>query len=138
MAFLFLGLLGLVLLALLFQRLETVETKVLSLTIKWTVVGVLILTGIYLTLTGRLLHVAVIVIFIVMLLQKDTQQWFAKPSPPKQLTKPMTKKEAAEILGVSTKASPQEIEGAYKQRMKDKGISLSLLEEARNKLNSKH
>lgn len=137
MAFLFLGLLGLVLLALLIQRLETVETRLLSQTIKWTVVGILVLAGIYLTLVGRLLHVAVIVIFIVMLLRKDAQQWFAKPSPPRQLTKPMTKKEAADILGVSSKASPEEIEEAFQRCLKDKTVALSLLEKARDKLNHK-
>lgn len=132
MAFLFLGLLGLVLLALLIQRLETVETRLLSQTIKWTVVGILILAGIYLTLVGRLLHVAVIVIFLVMLLRKDAQKWFAKPSPPRQLTKPMTKKEAADILGVSKNASPEEVDGAYQNLLHKTPEKKNLLKKARD------
>ncbi len=112
---LFLVALGVVLLILLLQKLEYAETTLLVKTLKWTVVGVMILAAIYLTLVGRLLHVAAIAVLLVLLLKKDVHHCMKKKDPPRPLPHPLTEKEAASLLKVALKASPQEIEEAFKR-----------------------
>lgn len=114
---LFLVALGAVLLILFLQKLEHAETKLLVATLKWTLVGVLILAAFYLILVGRLFHVTAIVVLLVLLLKKDAHQWVKNKSTPLSLPAPLTKKKAAKILKVDLNASPQEIEDAY-QKMK--------------------
>lgn len=115
MPYLFLAALGIVLLLLLLQRLETAETKLLVKTLKWNVVGVLLLFAVYMTLVGRLIQVAVIILLLVFLLKKDFQEWMKKKEPPRSLPRPITEKEAAKLLNVDLDASPEEIEEAYKK-----------------------
>jgi predicted membrane protein len=74
MAELFLIALGIVLLLLLLQRLEKVERTLLFRTLKWTGVGVLGCAGIFLALTGRILHVAAILVLLVLLIRKDVKR----------------------------------------------------------------
>jgi len=112
---LFLAALGVVLLILLLQRLERAETKLLIATLKWTFVGVLVLAGFYLTLVGRLFHVAAIGVLLVLLLKKDLQHWVEKKKPPRALPHPMTQKEAASLLKVDLNASSKEIKEAFKK-----------------------
>ncbi|MBL8676319.1 MAG: hypothetical protein JNJ47_02670, partial [Alphaproteobacteria bacterium] len=57
MAELFLILLGLVILILILQNLEHAEIKIVVVTLKWTLVGILLFAGLYLTLVGRLIQV---------------------------------------------------------------------------------
>lgn len=119
MAYLFLAALALVLLILLLQKLEYAETKLLIQTLKWTLVGVMVLAAIYLTLVGRLFHVAAIVVLLILLLRKDAHSWIQKKPPSPALPHPMTKKEAANLLKVDLNASAEEIEVAFK-KMKPK------------------
>ncbi len=116
---LFLAALGVVLLILLLQKLEYAETKLLVKTLKWTLVGVMLLAAIYLTLVGRLLHVAVIAVLLILLLRQDVHQWMKKKPPPLTLPHPLTEHEAASLLHVDLNASPEEIEEAFK-KMKPK------------------
>lgn len=115
---LFLAALGAVLLILFLQKLEHAETKFLVATLKWTLVGVLILAAFYLTLVGRLLHVAAIAVLLILLLKKDAHQWVKNKSTP-LLPAPLTEKEAAKLLKVDLNASPQEIKDAF-AKMKTK------------------
>ncbi|MBY0500964.1 MAG: hypothetical protein K2P93_03070 [Alphaproteobacteria bacterium] len=122
MAEIFLAALGLVLLILLLQKLENAEIKLLVLTLKWTLVGLIILAVIYLILVGRLFHVAALAALLILLLKQDVHKWIKKePSPsPLPLPHPMTKKEAAALLKVDLKATPEEIEEAFRKlRFKD-------------------
>jgi len=112
---LFLAALGFVLLILLLQKLEYAETKLLVKTLKWTLVGVMILAAIYLTLVGRLLQVAAIVVLLILLLRQDVQQWLKGKPPPLPLPHPLTKHEAAALLKVDLNASAAEIEEAFKK-----------------------
>lgn len=116
MAYLFLGALGVVLLLLLLQNLANAEIQVLVRTIKWTLVGVMTLAIIYLTLVGRLFHVAALFCLLLLLLKRDIQNWFKKKEPPLSLHKPMSLKEAATLLGIDIKATPQEIKKAFNQQ----------------------
>lgn len=115
MAYLFLGAFGFVLLLLLLQKLERAETKLLVQTLKWTFVGVLLLAAFYLTLVGRLIHVAAIILLLVLLLKNDAQTWMRKRLPPPSLPHPMTKIEAAAILKVDLNASSEEVDAAFKK-----------------------
>lgn len=115
MPYLFLAALGLILLILLVQKLEHAETRFLVQTLKWTLVGILILAAFYLTLVGRLLHVAAIVVLLVILLKNDMHTWMRKKPPPLSLSHPMTKKEAAALLKVDLKANAEEIEATFKK-----------------------
>ncbi|OJW48508.1 MAG: hypothetical protein BGO67_04555 [Alphaproteobacteria bacterium 41-28] len=112
---LFLAALGVTLLILLLQKLEHAETKLLIKTLKWTLVGVMILAGIYLTLVGRLLQVAAIAVLLILLLRQDVQQWMKGKPPPLPLPHPLTKNEAAALLKVDLNASSVEIEEAFKK-----------------------
>lgn len=110
---LFLAAFGVVLLLLLLQKLEYAETKLLITTLKWTFVGVLVFAGIYLTLVGRLLHVTAIILLLVLLLKQDVHKWVKKKRPPLSLSPPLSKKEAAALLKVNLKATPEEIQKAF-------------------------
>ncbi len=111
---LFLAALGVVLLLLLLQKLEHTETKLLVQTIKWTFVAVMLLAGIYLVLVGRLFHVVVIAVLLILLLRKDTLKWMERRKPPLPLPHPMTEKEAAALLKIDLNASSKEIKEAFK------------------------
>lgn len=115
MAYLFLGAFGFVLLLLLLQKLEHTETKLLVKTLKWTFVGVMLLAVFYLTLVGRLFHVAAIIILLVILLKNDVHAWLQKKPAPLPLSHPITKKEAAALLKVDLNASSEEVEAAFKK-----------------------
>lgn len=115
MAYLFLGAFSFVLLLLLLQKLEHAETKLLVQTLKWTFVGVLLLAAFYLTLVGRLLHVAAIIVLLIILLKNDVHTWTQKKPAPLPLSHPMTKKEAAALLKVDLNAGAEEIEAAFKK-----------------------
>lgn len=96
MAYIFLIGFGIAIALRLLQKLQDAETGLLVLTLKWTFVAVLVLAGAYLTLVGRLFHVALIGVFLFILLQQDARQWvkrkpLALPSPSK--TKKKRKKE---------------------------------------------
>lgn len=134
MAYLFLAALAVVLLILLLQRLEHAETKLLVQTLKWTLVGVLVLAAFYLTLVGRLFHVAAIIVLLVILLRKDAQGWMQKKLPPPSLPHPMTKKEAASLLKVDLNASAEEIEVAFKKRKPKDSTERDRLSQARDVL----
>lgn len=134
MPYLFLAALGLVLLILLLQKLEYAETKLLVQTLKWTLVGVLVLAVFYLTLVGRLLHVAVIVVLLILLLRRDAHTWLQKKPPPLPLPHPMTKKEAAALLKVDLNASVEEIEEAFKKKKPKDSTDRDRLSQARDVL----
>lgn len=134
MAELFLVAFGVVLLILLLQKLEHAETKLLVTTLKWTMVGVLVLAAFYLTLVGRLLHVAAIAVLLVILLKKDMHGWLQKKPPPLSLSHPMTEKEAAALLRVDLNASAEEIEAAFKKRKPKDSTHRDRLSQARNLL----
>lgn len=113
MSELFLAAFGIVLFLLLLQKLEHAETKLLIKTIKWTFVGILVLASVYLTLVGRLLHVAAIVVLLFILLKQDVRAWLRHKRPPIPLPAPMTRARAARLLKVGAKASPEAIEKAF-------------------------
>src|SRR3990167_5383135 len=71
MPYLFLAVLGAILLILLLQKLEHAETRLLVKTLKWTMVGVMVLAAVYLALVGRLFHVAAIAVLLILLLKQD-------------------------------------------------------------------
>lgn len=119
MAYIFLAALGIVLLVLLLQQLETTETELLTKTLKWTVVGTMILAIIYLTLVGRLFHVAALIVLLIFLLKRDIGEWIQPKTSPPSLPHPMTEKEAAALLKVDLKASVNEIKEAF-QKIKTK------------------
>jgi hypothetical protein len=114
MAELFLVALGIILFLLLLQQLEYAETKLLVKTLKWTVIVVLVCAGIYLTLVGRLFHVAAIIVLLTLLLRQDMYAWVKKRSP-LPLAPPLNRAEAAKILKVNPNASPEEIQGAFER-----------------------
>ncbi|HBW24343.1 MAG: hypothetical protein A2W46_05715 [Alphaproteobacteria bacterium RIFCSPHIGHO2_12_42_13] len=134
MAELFLILLGLTLVVLIFQGLERAETKLVVATLKWTLVGVLLLAGIYLTLVGRLLHVAVIAVLLILLLRKDFHEWLKKKTSPLPLPRPLTREEAAALLKVELKATPDEILEAFQKANPKNSTDLDRLEQARDVL----
>ena len=134
MAELFLILLALTLLVLILQGLERAETKLIVATFKWTLVGVLILAALYLTLVGRLLQVAIIAVLLVLLLRKDVHEWLKKKAPPPSLPRPLTKKEAAAILKVKLRATPEEIQKAFERAKPHDSSDLDRLEQARDLL----
>ena len=134
MAELFLILLGLTLIVLILQGLEKVEKQLVFTTFKWTLVGVLLLAVFYLTLVGRLFHVAVIAVLLILLLRKDFQKWFKEKTPPPPLPKPLTKKKAAALLKVDLKATPDEIHEAFKKAKPENSTDLDYLEQARDVL----
>lgn len=114
---LFLAALGVVLLLLLLQQLEYAETKLLVKTLKWTCVALLVCAGIYLILVGRLFHVVAIFVLLALLLRQDAHRWI-KERP--RLSPPLTKAEAAKILKVGLKATPEDIQKAFdKAKPKD-------------------
>lgn len=115
MPYLFLAALCLIFLILLFQKLEYADTRLLVKTLKWTMVAVLLLAAFYLTLVGRLFHVAAIGVLLVILLKKDMHSWVQKKPPPLYLLHPMTAKEAVTLLKVDLNASSEEIEAAFKK-----------------------
>lgn len=118
----FLLALGLVLLLLLGQRLSRAEPSLLFKTIKWTVAGVLLLAAIYLTLVGRLLHVAALSVLLIFLLKSDLHAWLKRRKPIRALHAPLTVQEARRLLGVRAQATSDEIEDAFKQvKAKDSG-----------------
>lgn len=134
MAYLFLAALALVLLILLLQKLEYAETKLLIQTLKWTLVGVMVLAAIYLTLVGRLFHVAAIVVLLILLLRKDAHSWIQKKPSSPALPHPMTKKEAAGLLKVDLNASAEEIEVAFKKMKPKDSTARDRLSQAREVL----
>lgn len=138
MAYLFLVALAIVLLILLLQRLEHAETKLVVQTFKWTVVGIMVLAAFYLTLVGRLLHVAALIILLVILLKKDVHAWLQKKSPPLPLSPPMTKKQAAALLKVDSKSSTEEIETAFKKQKPRDSTEKDRLTQARDILLKSH
>jgi hypothetical protein len=135
MAYLFLAALGFIFLILLLQKLERAETRLLVQTLKWTLVGVMILAAFYLTLVGRLLHVAAIVLLLVILLKKDINLWFQKSaSPPLPLPHPMTKREAAFLLKIDLNASKEEIDAAFNRLTPKDSTDRDRLSQARDLL----
>lgn len=134
MAYLFLAALAVVLLILLLQKLEHAETKLLVQTLKWTVVGIMVLAAFYLTLVGRLFHVAALIILLVILLKKDVGEWMQKKPPPLSLSHPMTKEEAAALLKVRLNASKEEIESAFKKKKPKDSTERDRLSQARDVL----
>lgn len=112
---LFLAALGVTLLILFLQKLEYAETKLLIKTLKWTFIGIIVLAAIYLTLVGRLLHVAVLIVLLILLLRQDVHRWMKEKSPPLPLPHPLTEHEAAALLKVDLNASADEIEEAFKK-----------------------
>lgn len=134
MAELFLILLGLVILVLILQNLERAETKLVVATLKWTLVGVLLFAGFYLTLVGRLLQVAIIAILLVLLLRRDVHEWLKKKAPPPSLPHPLTKKEAAALLKIKQKATAEEIQKAFEGAKPKDSTELDRLEQARDLL----
>lgn len=110
---LFLAAFGIVLLLLLLQKLEHAETKLLIKTLKWTFVGVLVLASVYLTLVGRLLHVAAIIVLLLILLKQDAHTWIKQKRTPTSLPSPMTRAKAARLLKISMTASPEDIQRAF-------------------------
>lgn len=133
---LFLGAFGVVILLLLLQKLELAETKLLIKTLKWTFVGVLVLASIYLTLVGRLLHVAAIIVLLALLLKQDVHKWLKKnpTTPPLPLSPPMNKKKAAQLLNISLKATPEEIQKAFNESQPKDSTHRDLLLRARDVL----
>ena len=119
MPYIFLAALAVVLLLLLLQKLENAETRLIVITLKWTLVGVMGLAALYLALVGRLFLVAALVVLLILLLKGDIQAFAKRNTPPRSLPHPMTKKEAASLLKVDLKASSEEIEEAY-QKIKTK------------------
>lgn len=134
MPYLFLAALAVVLLILLLQKLEHAETKLLVQTLKWTMVSVMVLAAFYLTLVGRLFHVAVLIVLLVILLKKDMYTWVKKKQPPLSLSHPMTKKEAAALLNIDLNASVEEIEAAFKKRKPKDSTERDRLSQARDML----
>lgn len=134
MAYLFLAALAVVLLILLLQKLEHAETKLLVQTLKWTMVGIIVLAAFYLTLVGRLFHVAALIVLLVILLKKDMQGWMQKKPPPLSLSHPMTKKEAAALLKVDVNASVEDIEAAFKKQKPKDSTKRDRLAQARDVL----
>jgi hypothetical protein len=97
----------------------------------------MVLAAIYLTLVGRLLHVAAIVVLLVILLKKDVQSWVQKkplPVTPLPLAHPMTRKEAAVLLQVDLNASAEEIEAAFKKLKPKDSTARDRLSQARDVL----
>jgi predicted membrane protein len=131
---LFLAAFGVVLLLLLLQKLEHAEIKLLIKTLKWTFVGVMVLAGIYLTLVGRLLHVAAIIVLLTLLLKQDVHKWVKQKRPPLPLSPPMSKKEAAALLKVKLKATPDEIQKAFEAIQAKDSTHQDLLLRARDVL----
>ncbi|MBS0271750.1 MAG: hypothetical protein JSR85_03785 [Proteobacteria bacterium] len=131
---LFLAALGIVLLILLLQKLEHAETRLLVKTLKWTFVGVMILAAFYLTLVGRLFHVAAIAVLLILLLKQDVHKWIKERSPPPSLPHPLTIKEAAALLKIAPNASPEEIEAAFKKIKTKDSMAKDRLEQARDLL----
>lgn len=131
---LFLAAFGGVLLLLLLQKLEHAETKLLIKTLKWTFIGVLVFAGVYLTLVGRLLHVTAIIVLLVLLLKQDVHKWVKKKRPPLPLSPPMSKKEAAALLKVKLKATPEEIQKAFDTIKAKDSTHQDLLRRARDVL----
>jgi len=119
---LFLAAFGFVLLLLLLQKLEHAETRLLIKTLKWTFVGVLVLAGIFLTLVGRLFHVAAIIVLLALLLRQDIHTWIKHRRSPPSLSPPLTKEEAAKLLNVGLKSSSQDIKKAF-EKIKPKDSS---------------
>ena len=134
MPYLFPAALAVVLLILLLQKLEHAETKLLVQTLKWTMVGVMMLAAFYLTLVGRLFHVAALIVLLVILLKKDVYAWMQKKPPPLSLSHPMTKKEAAALLKIDLNASTEEIEAAFKKRKSKDSTERDRLSQARDVL----
>jgi hypothetical protein len=132
MAYLFLAALAVVLLILLLQKLEHAETKLLVQTLKWTMVGVIVLAAFYLTLVGRLFHVAALIVLLVILLKKDMQGWMQKKPPPLSLSHPMTIQEAAALLKVELNASKEDIEAAFKKKKPKDSTERDRLAQARD------
>lgn len=137
MAYLFLAAFVCVLFILLLQKLEHAETKLLVKTLKWTFVGVMLLTAFYLVLVGRLFHVAAIIILLVLLLKNDVHTWMQRKPAPPSLPHPMTKKEAAALLKVDLNASPDEIETAFKKLKPKDSTERDRLSQARDLLLNK-
>ncbi len=135
---LFLASLGLILFILLLQKLEHTETRLLVKTIKWTLAGVMVLAAVYLTLVGRLFHVAAIVILLVLLLKQDVHKWMKEKGPSPSLAPPLTEKEAASLLKVDLNASPEEIESAFKKAKTKDSTKRDLLRQARDLLLKEH
>jgi len=134
MPYLFLAIFGLILLLLFLQKLEYAETRLLVKTLKWTVVGVMILAAIYLTLVGRLLHVAALVVLLILLLKKDISSFMEKPPTPLRLMRPMTKKEAASLLKVDLNASSEEVEASFRKIKPKDSTERDRLSQARDVL----
>lgn len=134
MPYLFLAALGLIFCILLLQKLEHAETRLLVQTLKWTMVGVMVLAAFYLTLVGRLLHVAAIGVLLVILLKKDMHTWMRKKPPPLSLSHPITEKEAAALLKVDLNASVEEIEMAFKKIKPKNSTDRDRMMQARNLL----
>lgn len=134
MPYLFLAAFALILFILLLQKLEHAETRLLVKTLKWTMVGVMVLAAFYLTLVGRLLHVGAIIVLLVILLRKDVHGWMQKKPPPLSLSHPMTEKDAAALLKVDLNASVEEIEAAFKKLKPKDSTDRDRLSQARDLL----
>ena len=134
MAYFFLGALAIVLFVLLLQNLENAETNLLVKTIKWTLVGVMGLAAIYMTLMGRLLHVAALGVLLFLVLKRDIQRLFKNKTPLLPLEGPLSKKEAAALLQVDINASSKEVQEAYSQVQTKDSTHQDRLAQARDKL----
>jgi hypothetical protein len=134
MAYLFLAALAVVLLILFLQKLERADVKLIVQTLKWTAVGVMVLAAFYLTLVGRLVHVAALLVLLVILLKQDMAAWFKKKPSPLSLSRPMTKKEAASLLNVKVGARVEDIEAAFKQAKPRDSTERDRLSQAREVL----
>lgn len=94
----------------------------------------MVLAGIYLILVGRLLHVTAIIVLLVLLLRQDVHTWVKQKRSPLPLSAPMTKAQAAKLLKVSLKATPEDIQKAFDKINPKDSTHRDLLLQARDVL----
>ncbi len=80
------------------------------------------------------MHVTAIMALLVLLLKQDVHKWVKKKRPPLPLSPPMSKKEAAVLLNVKLKATPQEIQKAFEAINAKDSTYQNLLRQARDVL----
>lgn len=133
---------GLVLLLMLARRLSDLDYHLLAGTIRYTVLGVILFFLVLNLIMGRipmvLLMLALLLIFFGEQMKKA---WIKMTSSTKKLPKPMSRAEAAEILGITEDASEIEIQKAFRKLMAENhpdrggdGNKASQLTEARDVL----